>query len=411
MARGRNIEFFVKKREWSVVKDALLQCYLAPYFTKILRTGRPLVYVDCFAGKGRFDDGNVGSPIIALDIFQHWLKKTTVQSQKKSIEAYFVELDYHDELKKNLEPYFKCDPSLNIFVNPGSYEEQIRQILQDKKGMNLFLYLDPYGVKHLDLEFLGSLSSNSGNSKFCSTEFLLNFNSHGFLRVACQFLKINFPSISEVNWDYLTEYDNFFDISQSKTEQMLNRVAGGDYWKEMIRRYYAEGNKSFYDLEEDFTQEYCKRLRNYYSYVLNMPIRVKESHSPKYRMIYATNHPDGVTLMADNIYKRKGEMHEMQLRGQQILFGLDYDNRDTVSAVRKYLSTISVYQRLNSVMANFFNIYGVFCNPSEFSGIFKNLEEEGKLEVIRNPAKTKSGKPRKFCTESENKTIELKWKS
>ncbi len=84
MARGRNIEFFVKKREWSVVKDALLQCYLAPYFTKILRTGRPLVYVDCFAGEGRFDDGNVGSPIIALDIFQHWLKKP-LYSLKKNL--------------------------------------------------------------------------------------------------------------------------------------------------------------------------------------------------------------------------------------------------------------------------------------------------------------------------------------
>lgn len=127
---------------------------------------------------------------------------------KKSIEAYFVELDYHDELKQNLESYFKSDTSLSIFVNPGNYEEQIRQILHDKNDVNLFLYLDPYEVKHLDLEFLSSLSNNQ---KFRSIEFLLNFNSCGFLRVACQLLKINFPN--EVNWEYLTEYDNFFDTS------------------------------------------------------------------------------------------------------------------------------------------------------------------------------------------------------
>jgi hypothetical protein len=27
-------DFFVKKKEWSEVKDALLECYLKPYFTK-----------------------------------------------------------------------------------------------------------------------------------------------------------------------------------------------------------------------------------------------------------------------------------------------------------------------------------------------------------------------------------------
>ena len=373
---------------------------------KILRTGKPLVYVDCFAGKGRFDDGNEGSPIIALDILQDWLQKSTVQSQKK-IEAYFVELDYPDELKNNLEPYCKCDPSLKIFVNPGNYEEQILQILHGKEGMNLFLYLDPYGVKHLDLKFLGSLSSNSDNPRFRSTEFLLNFNSHGFLRVACQFLKLDFPN--EVNWEYLTEYDNSFDIPHNKTEKMLNRVAGGDYWKDMVHHYYAE-HKRFYDLEEDFTQEYCKRLRGYYSYVLNMPIRIKESHSPKYRMIYATNHSDGAILMADNIYKRKGEMHEMQLGGQQILFGLDYNDNNIMAIVKKYLSTVRRPQRLNLAMANFFNTCGVLCNPSEFSNIIKILDKDGELEIIRNPAKTKSGKPRKFYTESEG-TIKLKWKS
>lgn len=409
MACGRNIEFFAKKREWSVVKDALLKCYLVPYFMKILRTGKPLVYVDCFAGKGKFDDGNEGSPIIALDILQDWLRRSTVQSQKK-IEAYFVELDYPDELKKNLESYCKCEPSLKIFVNPGNYEEQILKILHGKEGKNLFLYLDPYGVKHLDLKFLGSLSSNSDNPRFRSTEFLLNFNSHGFLRVACQFLKLDFPN--EVNWEYLTEYDNSFDIPQNKTEKMLNRVAGGDYWKDMVRHYYAE-HKRFYDLEEDFTQEYCKRLRGYYSYVLNMPIRVKESHSPKYRMIYATNHPDGAILMADNIYKRKGEMHEMQLRGQQILFGLDYDNHNIKEVVKNYLLTVNKLQRLNLVKANFFNTYGVLCNSSEFSNMCKTLEKNGNLKVIRNPATTESGKSSTFWIEkeSEGRTIELKWKN
>ena len=63
----KNNDFFVEKKAWSVVKDELLGCYFMPYVSKILHTYRPLVYVDCFAGKGKFDDGNPGSPLIALE--------------------------------------------------------------------------------------------------------------------------------------------------------------------------------------------------------------------------------------------------------------------------------------------------------------------------------------------------------
>ncbi len=48
----KNNDFFIEKKSWSVVKDELLGCYFMPYVSKILHTHRPLVYVDCFAGKG-----------------------------------------------------------------------------------------------------------------------------------------------------------------------------------------------------------------------------------------------------------------------------------------------------------------------------------------------------------------------
>ena len=35
-----------------------------------------LVYVDCFAGKGKFEDGNDGSPLIALKIISECLDST-----------------------------------------------------------------------------------------------------------------------------------------------------------------------------------------------------------------------------------------------------------------------------------------------------------------------------------------------
>ena len=46
----QNKKFFDRKREWSTVKDNLLTYYLKPYFTKILATGKLIIYIDGFAG-------------------------------------------------------------------------------------------------------------------------------------------------------------------------------------------------------------------------------------------------------------------------------------------------------------------------------------------------------------------------
>lgn len=87
----KNNDFFVEKKAWSVVNDELLGCYFMPYLSKILHTYRPLVYVDCFAGKGKFDDGNPGSPLIALEVINKCQESTSMESTQ--IEATFIDLN------------------------------------------------------------------------------------------------------------------------------------------------------------------------------------------------------------------------------------------------------------------------------------------------------------------------------
>ena len=72
MAKNQR-DFFKKKNEWSEIKDTLLRCYLPQYFQKLLVSGKPIFYIDCFAGKGKFDDGNDGSPLIAMQIINERL--------------------------------------------------------------------------------------------------------------------------------------------------------------------------------------------------------------------------------------------------------------------------------------------------------------------------------------------------
>ena len=116
-----NKHFFKVKNNWSKIKDKLLRGYLPQYFQKILKTGKPVFYVDCFAGKGKFEDGSDGSPRIALQIRDNCLNKTTVKNA--NIETCFIELNYADELLKNISE-FDNKNGMPVVIS-GKYEDNI----------------------------------------------------------------------------------------------------------------------------------------------------------------------------------------------------------------------------------------------------------------------------------------------
>lgn len=85
---GHTQDFFRAKKGWSLLKDQIFDYYLEPYTAKILNTGKPLTIVDCFAGKGKFDDGAIGSPLI---IARHIEKTLAGKKQNKQIFGIFIE--------------------------------------------------------------------------------------------------------------------------------------------------------------------------------------------------------------------------------------------------------------------------------------------------------------------------------
>lgn len=68
-------DFFEKKRDWSRYKDFILGYYLEPYIPKVNTLKRPILVVDCFAGRGVFSDGQPGSPIIIATAMKKWRGK------------------------------------------------------------------------------------------------------------------------------------------------------------------------------------------------------------------------------------------------------------------------------------------------------------------------------------------------
>lgn len=394
----RNDDFFVKKKIWSTVKDELLGCYLKPYFAKILFTKKPVIYVDCFAGKGRFDDGTAGSPVIALDIINNALKNSTINSPK--IESNFIDLNYANDLEKNLSQY------KNVNIISGKYEENIDDILRNKGYYNVFLYVDPYGIKALDCSKFDSFAQS-----FNSIELLINMNSFGFIREACHVFGETFddPDIFED----LVEYEpTKFDSSEKSTYD-LNKIAGGEYWQNIIMEYKAKKING-YQAEERFAKEYCNRLSNSFKYVLNMPLRLKEGQNPKYRMIHATNHHDGCVLMADNICKRWEMWQDYQNSGQISLFEQTVNNEYIDSSklknmVENHFKRYVTEIQITIAIAEFFTENGVVCPSKDINNILSEFEKLGKLSIRRQPNVTLSGRQTKFMTESSKHKVFLRW--
>ncbi len=398
----KNDDFFKEKKPWSEVKDQLLGCYFKPYVLKILHTRKPLEYIDCFAGKGKFDDGKPGSPLIALDLIEECLTTTKIASPQ--IRATFIDLNYADDLRINLKGY----QSVNIVS--GKYEDHILGLLRGSRNRNVFLYIDPYGIKALRCSLFDSFAI----APFNSIELLINLNSFGFIREACNAMGIQLQMDDPTLFDDLVEYDPTKLTATDKSVQDLNEIAGGNYWQAIIMDYKA-GRINGYEAEERFAEQYCQRLSQSYAYVLNMPLRIKQGQRPKYRMVHATNHPDGCLLMVDNICSRWEAWQDVQSGGQFTLFQEDVNNQsvdeDVIrQKVEDHYSQFFEYTSLNESMAQFFMKYGPICKTKDIRDALKDLEGHGKLQVLRDPAVTGTGRPSKFMEEKTNKQkVSLRW--
>ena len=93
-------EFFKEKKRWSIYKDKILGLYLKPYFQKIMLNPNKTIYIDGFAGKGKFEDGSEGSPLIVNKIIKE--VEESSRTKEKKIFPVFIEKKYSMENLANL---------------------------------------------------------------------------------------------------------------------------------------------------------------------------------------------------------------------------------------------------------------------------------------------------------------------
>lgn len=288
--------FFSTKRPWSRYKDYLLESYLPPYLAKVNHLGKPILIVDCFAGRGRFEDGSDGSPLIIARAVQQW-REQGVAATARCVEA---DPGNFEVLQETLSEHA-------AYVEPvhGTFEDVLPGLEREAERKTIFLYVDPYTVKGLRFDEMERVYDQIHKSD-SSVELLMNFNVGIFMRWALAAVK---------RWEDLPDRAEFETMADDPDEHVerdeLTSIAGGKYWITIAER----SGPSFQEKLTQFLAEYAKRLARTFEYVARFPVMEKLHHRvPKYVMIFATRSPDGALLMNDNMCKARRQFVEEQLR-------------------------------------------------------------------------------------------------
>lgn len=380
----KNKDFFEKKKEWSFTKDSILSSYLVPYFEKIKTYSKRIVYIDCFAGKGKFDDGNFGSPLIVLDV----ISGLSIKSNSTDFILYFIEKNYAEDLSNNLNS-MTYSSNIKYQVIDGKFEDNIEKILSKDIDSSKFLYIDPYGYSSLNIGLLNTFKAFSNKS----VELLVNFNTWGLFRNCCKNLNVELDI--DLNFDgYLIEAENV----ELKNEEITNFL-GSDEWINLVIKYKEK--KITCTKAERKLSDLIKRLFSSYKYVLNVPVYEKESSLiSKYRLFYLTNNADGCVIMGDVMIKRIEDSLQRLREGQMSIFKLDTEkeiiktDEEIIQNLLSLISTVKV--RASEIVAIYYSKYGLDRSPSELFEIMDKLARNNIICSYRIPKYTDKGKLSKF---------------
>lgn len=283
-----NRSFFKGKRAWSAIKDRVLRTYMPPYLSKVKMLGHPILVVDCFAGRGKFDDGTPGSPLIMCQ-----MAKKYAPGLSKCVFVNSVKSD-HNALKRNLDKFVQERIAYPVY---GNSQSLLLEVQKAKANFTLFMYLDPFGLKGCDFGTIKTLLERGKQS----TELLINLSMPALHRLAaCKAVaegRGNSPEIREFH-------------------EILDEVFGGDYWKD----YMFNANLSREDKERSVVGEYMARLKKTLPYVGSCPVHEKKGGVVKYFITFASRHPDALLLMNDTMCAAYNEyIHEAMAKDLPLL--------------------------------------------------------------------------------------------
>lgn len=344
-------------REQTRIKHAILQKYL-PAFFHILGTRHPrLLYVDAFAGRGDYSDGDQtvpGSPLHVLNLIAKTPKFAA------SVKTYFTEPDpeLFEKLSAAVDAFCKSHPEVQ---RPIMQEKPFREGTEDlfaylaEEGGRLpptFLFVDPCGVNGADLGSIGRYAAEQ-------SEVFLFFNYDGINRIAGL---------------------------RDRARGTLSELLGSDEARDRLIAA-LEACDTPAERENCILTFYLDLLRDQQGWTYTCPFRIEMEgrRSTSHYLIHATKHPLGFRLMKEVMWPLGhsetggGGLTFVQASRDPLprLFELpDNGPREQILEVLRALNPPAklFYETLSEQAGNFFCV-------RDYRPALVRLEAEGLIEV------------------------------
>lgn len=329
------IDFFKQKRPWSKYKDLILDYYLRPYLAKVVRIGRPVLLVDCFAGAGRYEDGSEGSPVI--------MARHAGECRTGKVDCVFIEAA--PELAARLTCALRGS-AIKADVRQGDFHDHVEWIAEQARTHTVFLYLDPIKPSQLLFDDMAATYDRIRTGQ--SIEVLANFLSPSFLRQAKGLLKnLSFPLIA--------------DTAEQEQVLLCNRILGGVDWQNIC----SDPSLSTAQRVDALARTYADRLGRWFRFVLYYPIREKYQHKlPKYHLMFGTRSPDAVDLMNRAMVKARREFV-----GSQFVQGNLFENQpaeEIVDSAEVLRDVVEVSRRIGRTKWRMLRVETTIMHPCKF---------------------------------------------
>lgn len=354
--------FFEEKRQWSKIKDQVLEKYMPVYLAKVntLTPRRSILLIDGYAGPGEFDDHTKGSPYIICSAAEKYAKS--------NYRAFFINksLRYHQRLEKVIQENNWTATARAVRADSLSWLQNFSQTLTNQ---TVFLYLDPFGPTGCSFEALKPFLTRG---KAYSTEILLTMNMPGIPRLAAPHAVA--AGRQEEKW-------------LQKNHQRLSEIFGGDYWRESSLRL---------DLSDEergrcLIEAYIKKLAQYLPFTGSCPVRARVDKRVKYYIVFASRHPDAMLLMNNYMIEAYGShMHKASYDGT-LFENLNWrEMRDINNLAQIILDTVQRYPGKTRafIWLQIVRAYFMQYLESEYKDIIQQLVDERRL-ICPTPRKTK----------------------
>lgn len=347
-------------REHTRVKHILLGKYLWVWITALGKWNPMICYVDGFAGRGRYADGTLGSPLIALRIAdrraEYYGKMLFVFVEKDK--------DHYRNLEEVLEqqrPSIHNVHKMEIMTENDEFAWVFEDVLREMEKQQAilvpsFFFVDPFGFRGVPFELVEKILSNPR---------------------------------TEVFFTFMVSYIERF-ITQPTLAETFTTLFGTDQWRDII---------PLRKREKGLIELYRRQLHEAAGVKYSFPFRVCETKRFRtlYYLIHVTNNFIGHQRMKQIMFRQSalGSFAYLGPKDVSEQYEGTLFDIDDIWQLKEVL-----LQRLKGLTLAYEDIEKTMCDPwyseppyvdKHYRQALKGLEKDDRIWVHRVTSKTKRG--------------------